>query len=269
MDRQTTKEFKKVVRSVYLAVSGGRSTDDMIINDELNATFTDSCRKLVPTATDFECNWTLFKVRKSAGLGRVARRGPKEEYGDILHAAEIAARQMEDKHGLTIDRVFCQLGFRQEFDDIASKVAPGVSAYLLRKAAFKLRKGRQLKPELIKRVADWGRTVRSHSVEELTENLELLPRNPGIYLFSDRTGYLYVGEADNLRVRVSKHLDHSDRKALARYFWETGTKDLMLEYHSFAPESDGRRQSCRRAYEAELIRSRNPRFNIQGKLGSD
>ena len=63
---------------------------------------------------------------------------------------------MEDKHGLTIDRVFCHPEFRQEFDAIATTITPGASTYLLRKAAFRLRKGAKSKPELIKRVADWG-----------------------------------------------------------------------------------------------------------------
>lgn len=265
MTRQEVREFKEVVRSAFLSVGGGRSTDDVVINDDLNKAFTDACRNSVPTATPFECNWTLFKVRKASGLGPVARRRREENYGDVLHAAEIAARQMEDKYELTIDRVFCHPEFREEFDAIASAIAPGVSTYLLRKAAFKLRKGHQLKPELIKRVADWGRIVQSYPAERLTTNPDLLPRKPGIYIFSDRSGYLYVGEADNLRVRVSKHLDHSDRKTLARYFWDLGTSDLMVEFHAFSPDSEGRRPSCRRAYEADLIRSRKPRFNIQGK----
>ena len=141
MTTQTAKQFKEVVRSVFLSVSGGSSTDDVVINDDLNKVFTDVCRNIVPTATPFECNWTLFKVRKASGLGPVARRRRKEEYGDILHAAEIAARQMEDKHGLTIDRVFCHPEFRQEFDAIASAIAPGVSAYLLEKPRSNCEKG--------------------------------------------------------------------------------------------------------------------------------
>jgi predicted GIY-YIG superfamily endonuclease len=262
---QDVATFRRVVKAAFLRVGRGRSTDDIVIDDTLNKAFTDACLESVPTATPFDCNWTLFKIRKSAGLGPVAQRRSKEQYGDILHAAEIAARQMEDKHGLTIDRVFCHPEFRQEFDGIASAITPGVPSYLLRKAAFKLRKGRQLKPELIKRVADWGRTVCCFPADQLIEDPDLLPRKPGIYIFSDRSGYLYVGEADNLRVRISKHLDHSDRKALARYLWDIGTLDLRVEFHAFDSESDGRKQACRRAYEAELIRSRRPKFNIQGK----
>jgi GIY-YIG catalytic domain len=178
----------------------------------------------------------------------------------------LAARQMEDKYSLTIDRVFCHPQYRREFDEITAGIAPGVSNYLLRKAAFKLRKTRKLQPELIKRVADWGRKVESYPADQLIENLELIPRTPGVYIFSDRSGYLYIGEADSLRVRIAKHLDHSDRKALAHYFWEIGTKDLLVEFHGFDPDSEGKWTPNRRAYESALIRSRRPRFNIQGKL---
>src|SRR5262249_30572346 len=160
------------------------------------------------------------------------------------------------KYGLTIDRVFCHPQYRREFDEITAGIAPGVSNYLLRKAAFKLRKARKLQPELIKRVANWGRKVESYPADQLIENLELIPRRPGVYIFSDRSGYLYIGEADNLRIRIAKHLDHSDRRGLARYFWEIGTKDLLVEFHAFDPDSEGKKSPNRRAYESELIRSR-------------
>jgi phosphohistidine phosphatase SixA len=55
------------------------------------------------------------------------------------HAAEIAARLMEDKHKLTIDRVLCNPAIRTQFDGVARSAAPDISAYLLRKAALKLR----------------------------------------------------------------------------------------------------------------------------------
>jgi predicted GIY-YIG superfamily endonuclease len=264
MPLEGTKSLKEVVKSVFLTVSGGRSTDDLVIDDELNKLFTDACRQLAPAASPFDCNWTLFKLRKASGLGPVVTLRRKEQHGDYIHAAEIAARRMEDEYRLTIDRVFCHPEYRLQFDCIAAAIAPGISPYSLRKAAFRLRKGRRLKPELIKRVAYWDRIVFSYPAEQLIEKPDLLPGRPGVYIFSDRSGYLYIGEADNLRVRVSKHLDHSDRRALAHYFWEMGIKNLIAELHAFDAASDGRIKSCRRAYEADLIQNRRPRFNIQG-----
>jgi hypothetical protein len=60
-----------------------------------------------------------------------------------------------------------------------------------------------------------------------------------------------------------KHLDYSDRKAVAHYFWEHGIHGFSVELHVFREDSDGRRTKPRNAYEAELIRSRKPKLNIQ------
>lgn len=262
-------DLKEVVRDAFLLVNDGRSTDDVVADDELNGRFTAICRERIPGITPFDCNWALFRLRKSAGLGSVVASRRVVRHGEYLHAAEIAARQMEDKYDVTIDRVICDPSHRAEFDSIAQDLAPGVSTYLLRKAALNLRKNRQFRPELIKRIADWGRIVSTFPADGLVHDPKMVPRSPGVYLFSDRTGYLYIGEAEDLRARIAKHLDHSDRKALARYFWEIGTKDLNVEFHSFDPASDGKKKPCRRAYEAELIRSRRPRFNIQGNASGE
>jgi excinuclease UvrABC nuclease subunit len=120
-----------------------------------------------------------------------------------------------------------------------------------------------LRPEKVKRIVDWGAAVSTFAAADLFRDPVLIPRQPGVYFFRDRTGYLYIGEADNLRLRVAKHLDHSDRKALARYLWDHGVADLAVELHAFAPTSDGGRKGHRRVYESEMIASRNPRFNIQ------
>src|SRR5207244_1390334 len=115
----------------------------------------------------------------------------------------------------------------------------------------------------IKRVADWGTTVWTFPAEELRQAPDLIPRLPGIYIFRDTTGYLYIGEAGNLRGRVEGHLDHSDRKAVAHYLWEHGYQDLSIELHTFREDSAGSQTMPRKAYEADLIRSRKPRLNIQ------
>jgi len=255
----------RVVRAAFLQTHRGMSTDDVVIDDELNESFLARCRlDVTADVTDFDLNWILFNLRKSSSLGPVASvavtRRNHDAYG---HAAEIAARYAEDRYDMSIDRILCDPDLRREFDSTAHEVVPDVESYLLRKAALALRKKRKLRPELIKRVADWGRSVQKYSATELLANLDLIPRKPGVYLFFDSTGYLYIGEAVNLRKRVAGHLDHSDRKALARYLWEQGHAELQVELHSFDEQSLGSKVKPRRAYESSLIQSRNPRFNIQ------
>jgi hypothetical protein len=69
-----------------------------------------------------------------------------------------------------------------------------------------------------------------------------------------------VGEAESLRNRIGKHLDHSDNKGFARWMWEQGIDQLFLELQVLDSSIS---QKVRRALERELIRSRNPHFNIQ------
>lgn len=255
--------INEMVKAAFLLVHDGRSTDDVVIDPLLNEQFLEKCKSLDPEIDSYNANWRLLNLRKSASLGEVTTSSARLDHSPYVHASQIAARLMEDRFGLTIDRVLCNPTSRQQFDEIAQSIAPEVSLYQLRKAALGLRKARQLQPEIIKRVANWGREILEYQAERLLENLDLIPRQPGIYIFRDATGYLYVGEASNLRLRVAKHLDHSDRRALAHYFWEVGISGIVVEFHAFQSDSDARKQSARRAYESDLIANRSPRFNLR------
>jgi hypothetical protein len=183
--------LRDVVKKNFFMVHAGHSTDDVVIDDSLNAIFIAACSKDDAGVSAFEFNWALYNLRKQPpGIGKVTTVTRRFNHDDYLHAAEIAARHMEDKHKTTIDRIVCSLEMRQEFDELAGGIAVGISNYLLRKAALKLRKNRQLKPELIKRVADWGTSVTTRSADDLLANPELVPRLPGVYIFRDGTGYL-------------------------------------------------------------------------------
>ena len=89
---------------------------------------------------------------------------------------------------------------------------------------------------------------------------EELPVSQGLYLFFAADQLLYVGETENLRKRLKKHLEHSDNKGLARWIWEFGIEKLHLEMQILEAKTETR---VRRALELELIRSRQPIFNIK------
>ena len=256
-------EIRHIVKESFAAVHDGRSVDDVVIDDRLNLAFIQDCQRSVPNADPRDLNQLLFNLRKAGQLGPVSRIRTPLRHDDYVHVAEIAARAIEDKYGDNIDRVFCDPTRRAEFDQIATEIDPSIPPYHLRKAALCLRKGRRLRPELIKRIADWDRQVHTYSAANLTDNPDLIPRLPGIYIFRDSTGYLYIGEAGNLRLRVQKHLDHSDRKALARHLWESGFTALVVELHVFSKDSDGAKTGHRRAYESDLIARRTSRFNAK------
>jgi predicted GIY-YIG superfamily endonuclease len=260
---RTREYICTLVREAFLDTHQGYSSDEVIICDKLNKPFIAACKKRSPSLTEQECNWRLMSMRKQGKLGQVASKRERVNHDDYLHASEIAARLIYDKHQVSVDRALCHPAYRKEFDTIAKSVAPDIWRYLLRKAALKLRKNRQLKPELVPRIASWGREILVLAVEQVIRNPSSVPRKPGVYVFRDGSGYLYIGESVDLHLRIRKHLDHSDCKSLARYFWGRGVKDTTIELHVFDPSSDARRKNHRRAYEASLIHSRRPQFNIQ------
>ncbi len=252
----------EIVIEAFIATHRGYSSDDVVICDILNVQFIDLCRSRLPNVSDKEFNWLLLNLRKQGKLGSVSTKHKRINYDDFLHASEIAARFIDDKYGVNTDRAFCDPRLRQEFDKVAKSIAPDINSYLLRKGALRLRKARKLKPELVPRVADWKIQVMVFSSQEVNGNPKIIPKQPGVYIFRDTSGYLYIGESSNLHLRVKKHLDHSDRKSLARYFWDNGLRAVVIEVHIFDPKSNARFKAHRRAYETSLIQSRNPRFNL-------
>jgi predicted GIY-YIG superfamily endonuclease len=257
------KKITDIVKQAFLETHKGYSTDEVIICDKLNSAFIENCKKQLPSVSDEAFNRRLLSLRKQGKFGRVAIKQDRNNHDDYYHASEIAARLIYDKYHTTTDSAFCKPELKKEFDSIAQSIAPNVHVYLLRKAALKLRKNRQLRPEIVPRVASWHKRVLKFSVEDVARNPTLIPRQPGIYIFWDASGYLYIGESEDIYSRVKKHLDHSDRKSLAHYFWENGFTNISIELHVFDPNSDAVRKISRQAYESNLIEVRQPKFNVR------
>ncbi len=259
-------EFKQLIQAAFSEAHRGYSVDEILLDDDLQAAFQDACQRLVGQASPEEYNWALLNLRKTGELGARTTKTRELEQAEVeavLHIAEIAARAVQDRQRASIDRIFAKPEWRAEFDAAARQVAPQADPYLIRRAAFQLRKTRRLRPELITRLADWGREITVISVEELRAHPDRAPEQPGIYLFRDASGYLYIGEAADLRKRLGQHLQQSDRRTLASYLQQLPSDSVTIEFHTFAADSRIQELSVRRAYESELIRSRNPRFNIR------
>ena len=267
-----TADFDDVVRASYLATHDGWSSDEVLLHPERNQAFLIACRERLsrrpldaPVVTDEQLNWAMLRLRKSNRLGGdVTRRSPLQ-HGAYQDAVEIAARMVEDIYQVNMDRVFCDPSKAAEFDRIARRLVPNVARYRLRKAAFGLRKADRLKPELLLRVADWERKVTTSELVDLRRDaaaFDGIPAGPGVYLFLDATGYLYIGESENLRARVAKHIHDSDSESLAKYLNRPQANEaVLIELHAFDPASRAKETGMRRAYESALITSRRPRFN--------
>lgn len=258
-----SSRLNDVVVEAYKATHDGWSSDEVILNDDLNQAFIAACQKQLPKVEPAEFNWRLMNLRKAGKLTIKSTKSNRSSVSDVAHIAEIAARSMHDRYSISSDRVMTDPKRRKEFDQIAQSIDAQVDLYRVRKAAFRLRKTRKLRPELIARIADWGREIKTFTAKEISAKPELIDAHPGVYIFRDKTGYLYIGQSDDLRERLKKHLDQSHNQSLAKYLRTKNFENVTIETHSFDPNSQAQKTMVRRAYESELIASRKPRFNIQ------
>lgn len=250
--------MKDNLRSAFEKASRGFSPDRVVADPELQQAFLEECRFLELPGTDAALNRSLLNMRKTGGLrDRKSRRTTLPDEDEYRFAAEMAARFIERRDGISLDAIICDPQIANEFDQIAARLAPGFSSLQYRWAALNLRKKRKLKPELLSRV------VRAETVERFdseTIDVRQISRSAGLYVFLTADRVLYVGEAENLQNRIRKHLDHSDNKGLARWLWEQETPNLVLEVHVL-PDAVPTR--IRRALESEMIEFRDPIFNVK------
>ena len=251
---------EQVLRA-FLRCRDGYSPDVVIADPALGVQFLAECRRLGAKGTDFDLNHCLYNLRKSGVLEdhRTTRRVRPTKRDEYQFAAEIAARFLERQRNTTLDRIICEPDLAREFDRLAQELAPGFTPFEYRFAALSLRKARRLRPEVGPQLLR-ATKVESFRVADL--DVTRIPKAQGLYFFHYRDeGLLYLGEAKNLRDRIRQHLDHSDRRELARWLWEHGADNLFLEIHVL-PE--GTASAARKALELDMIRSRRPRFNILG-----
>ena len=265
-----SKELDAVIQSAFQQSHDGWSVDEVLLDDERRTRFLDACRVQSelksPSVADSDLLGRLVQIRKSGKLDIQAtkRANPRDgsDVNDWLPVAEIASRLMQDRFEANIDQWLVNPALLKEFDAIVSEIVPDADRYSPRKAALTLRKSRRLQPELLTRVTDWKREIQIATVADLAARLSTLPTNAGIYIFRDKTGFLYIGQSNNLRTRLSKHLDKSDRKSLARYLDAENKEEITIELHIFSADSPAAVTVVREAYESDLIRTRKPRLNV-------
>ena len=264
-----TRATDESIVSAFEEAAGGYSVDEIVIDDSLRTNWLTAVNPAWQSLGDDWQTETLLRLVSLRKAGKLAaksdKRGPAID-DEIVPIAEIAARSVLDAHKVSSDELLCDPRLRAQLQTSADGIAKGLDPYSLRKAILRLRKTRQLRPELVLRIVDWDRSIEVFTHQELEEALKSSDRvshRAGVYLFRDATGYLYIGEALDLHARLSQHLHSSDRLSLRKYLDTVADGSVTIELHTFGPKSPANELAIRRAYESEMIRSREPRLNVR------
>ncbi|MCI0638027.1 MAG: GIY-YIG nuclease family protein [Gemmataceae bacterium] len=244
----------------YLAVPGLPSADAVVADPQINKRFIRECRKKGLVDPVRNLNLRLLNARKAKDLQglRKSKRIILPNQDDFRFASEIAARFLERRDDISLDQIICDPAKVSEFDRIAAKLSPGLTPFAYRWAALSLRKRRQLEPQILARII---RLIDSQILPIRGLELPKVTTSQGLYKLFTSKETLYIGECQNLRKRIGKHLDHSTSKGLAHWLWKHGNERVFLEIQVLPDKTPTRH---RRALETEAIRTYKPLFNIGG-----
>jgi hypothetical protein len=88
--------------------------------------------------------------------------------------------------------------------------------------------------------------------------LERISEVGGLYLFSSEDDRVFLGQTDNLRHRMQRHMEVSASRGLPDWLWNTKKKPLQVS----VAELPGVTRSIRQRIEVVLVKNWQPLLNL-------
>jgi hypothetical protein len=238
-------------------VRDGYSVDRVIADPQLDRRFLRRCRELGLSGTDYDLNWALMNERKRGNLSYLpkTKRYTARYIDEFEYASELTVRFLQEQKGVSLDRIICDPELAEEFDRYAAMLSPGFSPLEYRWGALRIRKAGRLsgKAESFEKMPQLDSLGRS-----LSFRLEKVSEVGGLYLFSSKDERVYLGQTDNLRHRMERHMEVSASRGLPEWLWNTKKKPLQIS----VAELPGVTRSDRQRMEVSLVKIWKPLLNL-------
>lgn len=222
-----------LIAQAYLEVRNGYSIDRVVADPDVDRRFLRRCREFGLTGIDFDLNWKLFNGRKNKFFSDLpkTKNYTASRKDEFEFSSEMAIRYVQEhvrtheSRDISLDKIICDPELAAEFDKIAFKLAPGFSPLDYRWVALGVRKaaGRySSKAETVK-VPDFDFLGPTSSVKA-----SRIPTDQGMYFFRCEDEPLFIGETDNLRHRIEKHLDSGGTSGIPDWLYDSRAKTISL-----------------------------------------
>jgi site-specific DNA-methyltransferase (adenine-specific) len=246
---QSEMTYEGIIEAFRLT-HDGFSSDRVVVDPDINKEFIATCEKLGLAGDARTWNILLFRLRKQGKLAHfetIHRTSiPWDECDKYIFASEIAWQIMiDDGSARSLDEILCDPVLTAKFDETAGRFAPGYQPLNYRWAALKLRKEAKYarcRAAILTPPTRMGKKV---PIKEMEMNK--LSHEPGLYVLSERTRKLYVGETLDLSGRFTTECCQA---------WTNDFKPVFVQTLAMDPTTAGRLawQSC-------LVKKLKPRFN--------
>jgi site-specific DNA-methyltransferase (adenine-specific) len=206
LDREVARAIERLIEA-YESVHDGFSLDRVLADPKLGSALTEKCQDLGLPGTTKDWNHLLMRLRKAGKLARLQTRKRTEfswsEYDEFLFASEIAWSEMKGVG--TLDDILCDPKLAEQFDTLASKLAPGFTPLQYRWGALTLRK----KSKTARVRSEFFAAL---SLDEFDTDQALgswknevdILNSPGLYLITGQSRHrIYAGGALDLQKRLS------------------------------------------------------------------
>ena len=209
------------------------------------------------SGTDSDLNWALMNERKKGNLSHLprTRRYTVREIDEFEYASELTVKFLQEKKDVSLDHIICDPELAEEFDGYAARLSPGFTPLQYRWAALGLRKAGRL----------GGKADKVDSLPELEAlgtaaslQLESVADVGGLYLFSSEDDRVFLGQTNNLRHRLQRHMEVSKSRGLPDWLWNTKKNPLQVS----VAELPGVTRSSRQRIEVLLVKSWQPLLNL-------
>jgi hypothetical protein len=236
----------ELVVQAFINVRDGWSSEYVVCNPDYERRFHDRVKELAPWLKPADANLMLWNARRSRKLIHLPPSRPYSPSKDLASydfVCEWAYRHLiadlrQAGHGYrstTLERILCIPEWREQFDELVTRIKPGFSPLDYRWVATRVRK----------RSGKQGQAVPSlfDEVLPVAEAPSKLPDSPGVYLIrSAANEQLYTGWTPNLREQANRLVDtgqgaiipgwlltgHAPAETVAFQPLPAGTKDSVL-----------------------------------------
>jgi site-specific DNA-methyltransferase (adenine-specific) len=260
----------RLVVKAFEDVRDGAAPDAILWDKGLARAFARRCRELGLQASDAFLNRRLLSIRKN--IKRYNKHGitikpstKSQSHPSIVpqsaHVIEFALVRLRYRYGASIDDILIDPTLADQFEGLASKIAPGLSSEDLRLGALYIRKTRYLARSDLPRIQSLDVRVVERALSEPVSLVELkvadVPLSPGLIELKEGDKYLYVSRNEELRPTAKQFQSGKAFELVANGFWKPDLEAITLQY---AP-GDKIEGVGTGLWERRLIHDRDPVFN--------